>query len=154
MTSIQPILSLKSKTLLSISRDNRIHLWDIDSRRERRSYVEKNYLSHEYTCSSLFAKQKDSLGILAIGTSDGQVITWDLSRGVVVKNIASESRDSISDLVFSNDGHSLFTISSSSATMNQYSVTTGELIKSFKANKKGSMKIAMNPKADVIAVAG
>lgn len=154
MTSIPPILSLKSKTFLSITGDNRIHLWDIDTRRERRSYVEKNHLSHEYTCSSFYGNHKDSLGLIAVGTSDGQVFVWDLARGVVVKNIVSESGERISDLVFSNDGLSLFTISSSSAGLNQYSLDTGELVRTYKANKKGSSKVAMNPKADVVAVAG
>ena len=56
-------------------------------------------------------------------------------------------------LVFSNDSKSLI-VSSTQNQIVQYDFTSGEEIHSFKAGKKGVLKIAVNPKVEVVAAAG
>lgn len=153
MTTLHPIFNKKSNTFLIVTSDNRIHLWDVDTRKERRIYVERNHLSHVYTCCSWNHGKKDRLGTFAIGTSDGKIVLWDLIRGVVRKTITISDTSSIpNDIAFSNDGSSLFSISHHNQII-QYNVETGETINTFKSGKKGSLKLAMNPKANVFAIA-
>lgn len=151
------LVSAKSKIFVHISGDNRIHVWDTDTHRRRRVYVDKNHLTHTYTCHAYHettANHKEGLGLYAVGTSDGLVMIWDLTRGIVVKTIGTANSSATpTDIVFSNDGRSIFV-----ATMNQditqYDTSSGEELKTLKGNKRGNTKLAMNPKANVIAIAG
>ena len=144
-------LSRFSKSFISISSDNRIHLWDTDTRKEKRSYVEKKHLSHSYLASNWFQSSK-SLGLFALACSDGVVIIWDLVRGVVATTIgAPDQSPAATAVAFSGDGSSLFV--SASERVNQYRVSDGEQIHSLKAGKKGSLKMVMNPLVNVLAVA-
>ena len=153
MTSSVAQFGLKSKSFLYLSSDNRLHFWDIDNRKEKRVYVEKNHLSHKYTSSDWLLGKKDNLGQYAIGTSDGTIILWDLARGVVSKTLGvAGTSPAPTDIKFSNDGNSLF-VSSSQPHVVQYNLANGEVINTFKASKKGSLVLAVNPKVDVLAIA-
>ena len=70
-----------AESFLICSPDNRIKLWDVDTKKETRNYVEKRHLSHSYTCWDWNHGKKD-LGMFAAGTSDGSIIIWDLMRGI------------------------------------------------------------------------
>lgn len=141
-----------SKACIGITPDNRIHLWDTDTRRERSNYVEKNHLSHTYTCHTWKQDVKDNLGIFAVGCSDGTVIMWDLVRGVVTRTIgvANES-PAVTDIVISNDSKSIY-VCSLQSSINQHSLSDGSLMQSFKGGKKGVLKVALNPKVEVLAI--
>ena len=153
MIQLSPIISSLTKSFIFVTKDNRIHLWDTDSRREKHSYVEKNHLSHNYVCCCWKQVKQDSLGFFAVGCSDGVVIIWDLARGVVVKTIGVSNESPVpTDLVFSIDGTSIF-VSSSQNHIIQYRLVDGEQINSYKAGKRGILKLAMNSKVDVLAVA-
>ena len=79
---------------------------------------------------------------------------WDLTRGVVVKTFGKINESPApTSLVFSNDSKSLL-VSSAQNHVVQYDLTSGAEIRSVKAGKKGVLKIALNPKVDVIAVGG
>ena len=146
--------SNESNSFIHISNDNRVHLWDTDTRKERRTYVEKQHLAHSYTCSSWRSGNKENLGYFAVGASDGVIIVWDLTRGVVVKTFGKINESPApTSLVFSNDSKSLL-VSSAQNHVVQYDLTSGAEIRSVKAGKKGVLKIALNPKVDVIAVGG
>ena len=152
MSSIsQSQFGLKSKSFIEISEDNRVHLWEIDSGKEKRVYVEKNHLSHSYITSSWYQSKKDQFGLFAVAASSGTVIIWDLSRGVVTQTL-NTTNESITELAFSNDGESIF-ISSKEPEIIQYSIKTGNIINNIKSTKKGAIKLAMNPKANVLAIA-
>lgn len=144
----------ESSSFIHVSNDNRIHLWDTATSRELRTYVEKQHLSHSYTCSVWKAGKKDNLGFFAVGASDGTVIVWDLTRGVVSKVLGKINESPIpTSVAFSNDGKSLL-VSSSQNDVLQYDLITGEQIHTFKAGKKGVLKMAINPRVDVVAAAG
>jgi len=135
--------------------DNRIALWDIQKSKRRHLYVEKKHLAHSYTC---LAWHRDAdLGSLAVGCSDGTVVLWDLTRGVVARVIgdnasSSGSTNVPSDVVFSADGKSVFVASITASDVNEYSVKTGVLVKAWTGHKKGTNRLAYNPKAPVVAL--
>ena len=143
-----------SSSFLHISNDNRIHLWNTDSKKELRTYVEKQHLAHSYTCSTWRAGKKDNLGYFAVGASDGTIIVWDLTRGVVSKVIGKLNESPVpTSLAFSNDGKTLL-VSSNQNDIVQYDLITGDQVHTFKAGKKGVVKMALNPRVDVVAAAG
>lgn len=132
---------------LQVSRDNRLHRWEV-SRGEERCYVEKQHLSHSYLCFSW--SEKKELGLAAVGTSDGLVIIWDLARGVVARTIRRNESSSPTDLKFSMDLQSIF-CSSSGNEITEYEVKTGEVKRVLKGFKKGTQKLAVGP--NVVAAA-
>ena len=136
--------------------DNRISLWDMDKKKRRQQYVEKNHLVHSYTCLNWCHGTTD-LGVLAVGCSDGTVVIWDLVRGVVSQVIGSNASSSgsanvPSDVSFSADGRSVYVISATSPDVSEYTTKTGEFVKVWKGHKKGIHKLAVNPKASVLAL--
>lgn len=163
MSQLSSYFNSVLKLFVHISSDNRIHFWEVDTCKLRRVYLEKNHLAHVYTCCAwLFeglkntsnAKTNTSLGLYAVGTSEGTIILWDLARGVVSKTIGIAGESPIpTDITFSKDGKSILVVSSQQ-NMVQYDITTGDVIKSYKALKKGAFKMALNPKVNVVAIAG
>lgn len=146
-------LDLLRGSLISLSSDNRIHLYDIESGKEKRTYVEKNNLSYTYCCHawSNFAKVNDkvSLGYYAVGTTSGSVFVWDLDRGVVKFTLALDSAPN--DVKFS-DGH--IVVSTSTSSIVKYDLASGKQISSTKIGKKPATSIAINPKVNnIVSVA-
>jgi WD40 repeat protein len=146
--------SNESKSFIQISNDNRVSLWDTDTRKEKRTYVEKQHLSHSYTCSSWISGKKDNLGYFAVGTSDGTIVIWDLTRGVISKVLGRANESPVpTSIAFSNDSKFLL-VSSSENHIVQYDLSTGKEVRSFKVGKRGVLRIVINPKVEVIAAGG
>ena len=119
--------------------------------KQRKSYVDKNHLSHSFTCTAWHGASQDKPGIIAVGFSDGIVIVWDLTRGVIAKTLGTPNESPpVTDVVFSKDGKSLFA-SSLNTQILHYDLATGVVLNSLKGGKKGVSKLAMNPKLDVLA---
>ena len=142
--------------------DNRLSLYDADTQKRQRVFVEKNHLSHSYTCFAWSAagggtgKRGTGDGgvddLLGVGCSDGTIIVWNLVTGTVDRVLGVSNETPVStDLAFSNDKGSLFVSSQSSVL--QYSIKDGALMQTLKAGKRGALKLAMNPKANVLALA-
>jgi len=145
----------ESKTFIHIADDNRVHMWDTDRAKERASYVEKHHLGHSYTCSAWKGGKKDNLGYFAVGASDGTVVVWDLTRGVVSKVLGTAHESPVpSSVVFASDAKSLLVASSSHHSVLRYDLASGAQTAAYKMGKRGISTIALNPKADVLAVGG
>ena len=146
----------KGRDFILITADNRVSLFDCDINKRRHAYIEKQHLSHKYTCSAWNHGKKAELGELAVGCSDGVILIWDLARGVVARVIgdASKGLAEVRDVAFSSDGKSLYACSEGESFIKIYSVADGALQRTLKGNKKGSNKLAVNPKAQAIALAG
>ena len=130
MTSkLHCLFSPHAKHLLVSTTDNRIKLWDVDTKKETRNYIEKRHLSHSYTCWSWGYGKKDSLGLFATGTSDGTVILWDLVRGVVIKEIGSADSAVASDVSISKDAKQILVSSSSLNQIIIYDIASGTVVK-------------------------
>ena len=150
-SALAAIMSVNAHSFLVCSPDNRIRLWDVDTKKETRSYVEKKHLSHSYTCWTWSQVAGNRLGLCAAGTSDGMIIIWDLSRGVVVHEIASSGDLPPTDVSFSKDAKSLY-VASGINKIDVYDVASGAAGKSLKCGKKAVQRICVNPKADVLAI--
>lgn len=145
-------LSQSTKSFVTVSADNRIHLWDTDTRKEKKTYVEKNHLAHSYTCSDWKQTSANSLGHFAAGCSDGVVIIWDFVRGVVSTTIGAPGQHSApTALAFSADAKTIF-VGTADSVVSQYNVKDGEQVGSFKGGKKGTSVLAMNPVVDALAI--
>lgn len=143
---------LGSKSFAHISSDNRIHLWDIVTRQEKRSYVDKNHLSHEFTCFTWKHGPKERLGHAVVGYSDGLTMVWDLTRGVVVKTIGTVGESVVPTAVaISNDASSVY-VGSAEEDIVEFSLLSGEVVRKLKSAKKGVQRMALNPKAEVLAI--
>ena len=149
-TSLNAIFSPNARNILICTTDNRIKLWDVDARKETRTYIERRHLSHTYKCWARNNASAGELGLCATGTSDGSVIVWDLTRGAVIKEIAL-SGEAPSDIAFSRDSKYLY-VAASMNRIDLYEIASGELVNGLKAGKKAVSKVCVNPKADVLAV--
>mmetsp|Transcript_24504 Transcript_24504/g.36041 ORF Transcript_24504/g.36041 Transcript_24504/m.36041 type:complete len:575 (+) Transcript_24504:73-1797(+) len=150
------VLGKGAKNFTTISKDNRLRLWDIDSHKERRRFVEKHHLAHTYCCVAWGQTAKDDLGLFAVGASDGVVVVWDLTRGVVIATLGVANETPIpSDIKFSNDLKRIIVCYSQSSQINEYIIATGEISKTHKGFKKGTQKLAVHPKSNsFIAASG
>lgn len=152
----QTVFGPKGSDLLYVGKDNRISLWDAELNKRRKTFIEKKHLAHNYVSCAWKHGKKDDLGTLAVGCSDGTVLIWDLVRGVVANVIGSSDKGQgeVSDVVFSQDGKSIFTCCASESTINEYKVPDGSFVKSIKGHKKGTSRLAGNPKSNALAVGG
>jgi WD40 repeat protein len=143
---------IASNVFLNISNDSKVHLWDIETRKEKRTYTDKNHLSHEYSCVCWKPGTKEHLGHCVVGYSDGVVVVWDLVRGVVTRTFGNAGQTpSPSSIAVANDGQSIF-IGTNESEISQYDIASGNLIKKFTGGKKGTNLMAINPKAAVLAI--
>ena len=147
-----------SKQFLYISNDNRIHIWDIDSKKEKISYVDKNHLSHQFNCFAWVCHMIDdklgdsNISLLSVGYSDGKIINWDLMRGIATSSFETVGTACPSGIAHSHCKKNLFVSAVSDNSITRYSLPTGEVLGTLNAGKKGVSKIVMNPKIDVLAV--
>lgn len=154
MSSSDAVFGSSSQTFVHLSKDSRVHLWDVASKKEKKSYVDKNHLTHSFSCYAWKNASKDNSSELFVaGYSDGLVAIWDLNRGVQTQVIGKANESEVpTDIIFSNDAKSIF-VSSNATQIVQYDVSTGKEINSLSTGKKGVLKLAMNPKVEVIAAA-
>lgn len=154
MSSKDSVFGSSSQAFVHLSKDSRVHLWDVASKKERKSYVDKNHLTHSFSCYAWRNAAKEQTGgIFVAGYSDGLIAIWDLNRGVQTQVIGKANESEVpTDIVFSNDAKSIF-VSSNENQIVQYDIATGKEIIQLKTGKKGNFKLAMNPKVDVIAAA-
>ena len=122
--------------------------------KRRRVYIEKKHLSHTYVSCAWRHGNKDDLGTLAVGCSDGIVLIWDLVRGVVSTVIGNsdEIHGEISDVAFSRDGKSVYASSEKQSTINEYKVSDGSFVKSMKGHKREPQDLLGNPKTDALMI--
>ena len=141
----------KAKSFLICSSDNRVKLFDVDKKFEARNYIEKRHLSHSYLCCSR-SKLNDDFGYFAVGTDDSCIIIWDLPRGIVLRELSLPADSIPHDIQFSLDSKYVY-VSLSSNKVLVYDIHSGELIKTIKSGKKSALRIAINPKLEVLALA-
>ena len=69
--SLISIFGPKRKDFLSIGNDNRVNIWEVEEQKVMKKFIEKNHLSHKYTCFDWSHGRKNDLGILAVGCNTG-----------------------------------------------------------------------------------
>lgn len=137
------------KQFLTVTHDNRICLFDAETKVEKRSFVEKDHLTHSYTCFHWLGGKSDK-DLFAAGASDNTVIVWDFNKGIVIKSFKCENVPSA--IQFSSDQKIIYVTSSENA-VSMYDVKSGEKIGTIKNGKKSVMCILCNPVDNIAAIA-
>lgn len=140
------------KSFIAVSHDNRVCLFDAETKKESRVFVEKNHLTHTYTAFDWLGGKSGARDLFTAGCSDGTVIVWDLTRGIVIKTIKVADKAVPTAVNFSLDHKSVY-VSTADNNVLHYDVATGELQSSIKCGKKAVLKLKCNPKANVMAIA-
>ena len=138
-----------SKQFLTVTHDNRVCLFDAETKTEKRSFVEKDHLTHSYTCFDWLGGKSDN-DMFAAGASDNTIIVWDFNKGIVIKTFRCENVPT--SIQFSVD-QKLMYIASSENAIAMYDIKTGEKVGAIKNGKKSVMRITCNPKANIAAIA-
>ena len=140
------------KSYLSIASDNRLCLFDAETSVEKSSFVEPNHLNHNYTCYDWLGGKIGERDYFACGASDGTIIIWDVTRGVVAKTLGKVNGAVASSINFSLDRKSVY-VATGENFVTSYSIQTGDQLASIKCGKKPVKRIRSNPKANIMAIA-
>ena len=140
------------KSYLSVASDNRLCLFDSENSTEKGSFVEVNHLNHVYTCHDWLGGRIGERDYFACGASDGTIIVWDITRGVVAKTLGKVNGTVATSINFSLDRKTLY-VATGENFISAYSVQTGEQLTPIKCGKKPVKRIRSNPKANVLAYA-
>ncbi|TYZ59257.1 hypothetical protein PybrP1_010340 [[Pythium] brassicae (nom. inval.)] len=155
----------------AVSEDNRLRVWDVSSGALQHDLRERDHLSYKYTCitwtlsspllkkSAKRAKASGSaapLGLVALGTSAGAVVVWDLQKGEVVQTLASDKdKDAhgaaVTDVAFNSQGSLLYSSSSEKHVL-EWNVKDGAVTRKFRTD--GAHKLAVSANDEVLAVGG
>jgi len=127
-------------------------MFDVESKTESRVFVEKNHLAHTYTSFDWLGGKSGAKDLFTAGCSDGTVVVWDLTRGIVIRTIKVADKAIPTAVNFSLDYKSVY-VSTADNNVLQYDLQTGELQSSIKCGKKAVLKLKCNPKANVMAIA-
>ena len=155
--------SVDTKCFATITKENRLRILDTQTRKEKHSYNDNKHLNSTYTCftwgqssspssSSSSSRDRDGvqLGYVAIGSREGNIIIWDLLRGVIKKVIQLGENCIPTDVCFTVDLNSIL-VSSNANTILQFNTNTGEQTNSFKGSKRGVTALCMSPAHDSFA---
>lgn len=124
------------------------------------------YTSIAWTLSSPLLKKSASgkrakssaLGLVALGTSTGVIVVWDLQKGEVAQTLSSEKdKDAhgaaVNDIAFNSQGNLLYSCSSEKNIL-EWNVKEGSVSRKFRAGNDGAHQIAVSSNDEVLAVGG
>ncbi|KAG7401496.1 Hsp90 cochaperone shq1 [Phytophthora boehmeriae] len=147
----------------AVSEDGRLKIWDVASGSLQQELKERDHLSYQYTslCWTQSAKSKSkkrsgnsSLGLLALGTSNGLVILWDLTTGEVKHTLKDASHGgAVQALAFNPQGSLLYSSSSDKHVL-EWSVISGQVERKFRCGSGGASALAVSADGQVLAVGG
>ncbi|KAG7381278.1 Hsp90 cochaperone shq1 [Phytophthora pseudosyringae] len=150
----------------AVSEDGRLKVWDVASGALQQELKERDHLSYRYTClawtqAAAKAKSKkrggaSGLGLLALGTSSGAVVVWDLATGEVKHTLqadAAHGSGAVQALAFNAQG-SLLYASSSDKHVLEWSVSSGQVERKFRCGSGGASALAVSADGEVLAAGG
>ncbi|OQS03731.1 hypothetical protein THRCLA_03969 [Thraustotheca clavata] len=165
LTAFSPCLA----SFVHVSDDNRVKVWDAASGALRVELKERDHLNYKYTCLAWSAKSpwavqggkknkrpaSSGLGIVALGTSTGTIVVWDLEKGEVVARLARENNDhghgsAVQDIVFSSTGSSLYSCASEKYLL-EWNVKEATMVRKIKIGSEGATKLALSSNDEVLA---
>lgn len=144
-----------------VTNDGRLRLWEIKTGTLKQEYTESGHLSTRYTCISWKAssvvstgrkkrRKTSTLGNILLGTSNGDVVVWDLEAGQVLRRISSFPKRSVSSIVVVDN--IIYTTSSGSSKMKRFNLMTGEKIDEFDVQgSRGLERVAANAEGNYFA---
>ncbi|KAG1687529.1 hypothetical protein DVH05_005143 [Phytophthora capsici] len=148
----------------AVSEDGRLKVWDVDSGALQQELKERDHLSYRYTClawsqasSSSKSKKRSGasgLGLLALGTSSGQVIVWDLATQEVKHTLQTDgSSAAVQALAFNPQGSLLYSSSSDKYVL-EWSLSSAQVERKFRCGTGGASALAVSQDGEVLAAGG
>ncbi|KAK1944889.1 WD repeat-containing protein 43 [Phytophthora citrophthora] len=149
----------------AVSEDGRLKVWDVASGALQQELKERDHLSYRYTClawsqsspSSSKSKKRSGasdLGLLALGTSSGQVIVWDLATQEVKHTLQTDgSSAAVQALVFNPQGSLLYSSSSDKYVL-EWNLSNAQVERKFRCGTGGASALAVSEDGEVLAAGG
>lgn len=142
-----------------------------DSGALRLELAERDHLSYKYTCAAWtptaggagksLKRGADgeasggSLGRIALGTSSGAVVVWDLARGEVQQRLEGEGSGAAVTAVAFNAQGSLLYAGARDRHVAEWSLADGAVTRKFRAaGSDGATALAVSPTGEALAVGG
>ncbi|CEG40305.1 WD40 repeat-containing protein [Plasmopara halstedii] len=149
---------------VTVSEDGRIKVWDLANGTLLQELKERDHLSYRYTSlawtqSKVKSKKRSgasNFGMLAMGTSNGVIVLWDLTTGDVKDTIQTDNvhgSSPVQALVF-NTQCSLLYSSSSEKHVLEWNVRTCTLERKFRVGTSGASALAVSADGEVLAAGG
>lgn len=149
---------------VTVSEDGRLKVWDVANGALQQELKERDHLSYRYTSlawSQPKAKSKkrggaSSLGLIALGTSSGNIVLWDLATGDVKYTLQAEAvhgSGAVQALTFNPQGSLLYS-SSSEKYVREWNVKSGEMQRKFRVGTGGVSALAVSANGEVLAAGG
>ncbi|KAG9413969.1 WD repeat-containing protein 43 [Aphanomyces cochlioides] len=152
---------------VSISDDNRVKIWDVASGSLRQELKERDHLNYKYTSlawtkASVWAGKKvkrtanSDLGVLALGTTTGAIVVWNLEKGEVAQRLSRDNSESghaaaVTDIVFTSSGATLYSAATEKHVL-EWNVKEGSVHRKFKIGSEGASKLALSKSDDLLAI--
>lgn len=138
--------------LATLSTDNRLKVWNAISGKLIQECVESRHLANTYTCLAFYSSSKSSsgIGLIAIGSSRGKIIIWNLHTSSIIQELGSASGEmahasQVNHVTFNRNGTLLYSCGDDK-TIKEWQVKTGEVLKTIKCNKAtGITKLCLSP---------
>ncbi|KAL3671406.1 hypothetical protein V7S43_003332 [Phytophthora oleae] len=149
----------------AVSEDGRLKVWDVASGALQQELKERDHLSYRYTClawsqsSSNSSKSKkrseaSGLGLLALGTSSGQVVVWDLATQEVKHTLQTDgSSAAVQALAFNPQGSLLYSSSSDKYVL-EWNLSSAQVGRKFRCGTGGASALAVSEDGEVLAAGG
>nr|CCA23810.1 conserved hypothetical protein [Albugo laibachii Nc14] len=153
----------------AISKDNRLKIWNVSSGSLVHELRERDHLKNKYTCISWTSSPNRSdskkrgnsvsLGRIAVGTTQGSILLWDLDRGEMTQTLGSKESSvshshAVQDIAFNAQGTRLYSCASQEKKALEWDVVAGKVLRSFKVSKEGGNRLCISQDDDLLAVGG
>ena len=96
--------------------------------------------------NKVVAGAKGGLGLLALGSDQGHVSVWDLTRGVLARRLGEgQNLKRVTGVAFAAGGATLYTTGAGDADVLEWDLRTGECSRRIPGDKHGASALALDP---------